>query len=86
MLLVIVNILMIIIRQYHASLMYCQNSRYKYFVVLGSFNDHLIWTFTVTSMTSDQAAVTGNSSGKGPSEFVETEDQRSLRKYGGKRE
>ncbi|XP_074621195.1 uncharacterized protein LOC141879795 isoform X3 [Acropora palmata] len=36
----------------------------------------------VTSMTSDQAAVTGNSSGKGPSEFVETEDQRSLRKYG----
>ena len=36
-------------------------------------------------MASDQAVVAGNSGERGPSEFVETEDPSSFRKYGGKR-
>ena len=36
-------------------------------------------------MASDEAVVAGNSGEEEPSEFVETEDQHSLRRYGGKR-
>ena len=79
------NILMIIVKQYHTSILYCQNSRYNYFVVLGSLNDCLIDSFTEISLASDQAVVAGNLGEQGPSEFVETEDQCSLRKCGGKR-
>ena len=41
-------------------------------------------TFTETLMTSDRAVVTGTSGEQGPSAILETDDQHSLREYGGK--